>query len=280
MSGYTLNTSSTTSILTKDNPTPEETTGSTFGLQGKKTATVTFTNTYEADNQKKIHFTKIWDDNNNAYGTRPDSLAVTLHATYDANGKSNDLDLTDLVKPGVTITLNAASEWKCSWTVPVYYTLANGNKAKINYTVTEGENTSDYVYKAVTDDGKAISGDGSDYAEQFNGSGIRTPGDTTSAQSAPKKSRMRAVSNNDELSTVADTNGTTTSDLGEPAHTKYITYNSASGDYTLHLDVTGAKGSAKGVDVLFVIDTSGSMGSGYNNLLPTVKTLLTEKWAY
>lgn len=277
LSGYTLNTSSTTSILTKDNPTPEETTGSTFGLQGKKTATVTFTNTYEADNQKKIHFTKIWDDNNNAYGTRPDSLAVTLHATYDANGKSNDLDLTDLVKPGVTITLNAASEWKCSWTVPVYYTLANGNKAKIDYTVTEGENTSDYVYKAVTDDGKAISGDGSDYAEQFNGSGIRTPGDTTSAQSAPKKSRMRAVSNNDELSTVADTNGTTTSDLGEPAHTKYITYNSASGDYTLHLDVTGAKGSAKGVDVLFVIDTSGSMGSGYNNLLPTVKTLLTKQ---
>lgn len=279
LSGYTLNTSSTTSILTKDNPTPEETTGSTFGLKGKKTATVTFTNTYEADNQKKIHFTKIWDDNNNAYGTRPDSLAVTLHATYDANGKSNDLDLTDLVKPGVTITLNAASEWKCSWTVPVYYALDNGTKAKIDYTVTEGENSSDYVYKAVTDDGKAISGDGSDYDEQFNDSGITTPGgNTTSAQSAPRKSRMRAVSNNDELLTVADTNGTTTSDLGEPAHTKYITYNSANGDYTLHLDVTGAKGSAKGVDVLFVIDTSGSMGSGRgnNNLLPTVKTLLTE----
>ena len=278
LSGYTLNTSATTSILTKGNDTPEETDGSTFKLQGKKTATVTFTNTYEADNQKQIHFTKIWDDNNNDYGTRPDSLVVTLHATYDANGQKNNLDLTDLVKPGVTITLNAASEWKCSWKVPVYYTLANGNKAKIDYTVTEGENTSDYVYKAVTDDGKAFSGDGSDYHYQFNGSGIRTPGDTTSAQSAPKKSRMRAVSNNDELSTVAATNGTTTSDLGEPAHTKYITYNSASGDYTLHLDVTGAKGSAKGVDVLFVIDTSGSMGSGSgnNNLLPTVKTLLTK----
>ena len=278
LSGYTLNTSSTTSILTKDNPTSEETNGSTFGLQGKKTATVTFTNTYEADNQKQIHFTKIWDDNNNAYKTRPDSLAVTLHATYDANGQTNNLDLTDLVKPGVTITLNAASEWKCSWKVPVYYTLANGNKAKIDYTVTEGENTSDYVYKAVTDDGKAFSGDGSDYHDQFNNSGITTPGNTTSAQSAPKKSRMRVASNNDELTTVAVTNGTTTSDLGEPAHTKYITYNSASGDYTLHLDVTGAKGSAKGVDVLFVIDTSGSMGSGKgkNNLLPTVKTLLTK----
>lgn len=44
----------------------------------------------------------------------------------------------------------------------------------------------------------------------------------------------------------------------------------------MHLDVTGAKGSAKGVDVLFVIDTSGSMGSGNNNLLPKVKTLLTK----
>ena len=277
LSGYTLNTSATTSILTKGNDTPEETNESTFGLQGKKTATVTFTNTYEADNQKKIHFTKIWDDNHNKYGTRPDSLDVTLHATYDANGMSNDLDLTDLVKPGVTITLDEASDWKCSWTVPVYYTLENRTKAKIDYTVTEGENSSDYVYKAVTDDGKAISGDGSDYDEQFNDSGITTPGgNTTSAQSAPRKSRMRAASNNDELATVADTNGTTTSDLGEPAHTKYITYNSASGDYTLHLDVTGAKGSAKGVDVLFVVDTSGSMGRGYNDLLPTVKTLLTK----
>lgn len=276
LSGYTLNTSSTTSILTKNIDTPEVINESTFGLQGKKTATVTFTNTYEADNQKKIHFTKIWDDNNNDYGTRPDSLAVTLHATYDANGQTNNLDLTDLVKPGVTITLNAASKWKCSWTVPVYYTLGNGNKEKINYTVTEGENTSDYVYEAVTNDGKAISGDGSKYHYKFNGSEITTPDDTTSAQSAPRKSRVRAASNNDELATVADTNGTTTSDLGEPAHTKYITYNSASGDYTLHLDVTGAKGSAKGVDVLFVVDTSGSMGSGYNNLLPTVKTLLTK----
>ena len=276
LSGYTLNTSSTTSILTKDTAEPDVKEGSEFELKGKKTATVTFTNNYEADNQKKIHFTKIWDDNNNAYGTRPDSLAVTLHATYDANGKSNDLDLTDLVKPGVTITLNAASEWKCSWTVPVYYALDNGTKAKIDYTVTEGENTSDYVYKAVTEDGKAISGDGSDYNKQFNGSEITTPGNTTSAQSAPRKSRMRVASNNNELTTVADTNGTTTSDLGEPAHTKYITYNSARGDYTLHLDVTGAKGSAKGVDVLFVIDTSGSMGSGNNNLLPKVKTLLTK----
>lgn len=276
LSGYTLNTSATTSILTKGNDTSEETDGSTFKLQGKKTATVTFTNTYEADNQKQIHFTKIWDDNNNAYKTRPDSLAVTLHATYDANGQTNNLDLTDLVKPGVTINLNADSDWKCSWTVPVYYALENGNKAKIDYTVTEGENTSDYVYKAVTDDGKAISGNGSDYHYQFNNSGIKTPGDTTSAQSAPRKSRVRAASNNDELATVAATNGTTTSDLGEPAHTKYITYNSASGDYTLHLDVTGAKGSAKGVDVLFVIDTSGSMESGKNKLLPKVKTLLTK----
>ena len=210
LSGYTLNTSSTTSILTKDTAEPDVKEGSEFELKGKKTATVTFTNNYEADNQKKIHFTKIWDDNNNAYGTRPDSLAVTLHATYDANGKSNDLDLTDLVKPGVTITLNAASEWKCSWTVPVYYALDNGTKAKIDYTVTEGENTSDYVYKAVTEDGKAISGDGSDYNKQFNGSEITTPGNTTSAQSAPRKSRMRVASNNNELTTVADTNGTTT----------------------------------------------------------------------
>lgn len=276
LSGYTLNTSVATSILTKDIAEPDVTDEPTFVLQGKKTATVTFTNTYEADNQKQIHFTKIWDDSDNNYGTRPASLDVTLHASYDANGQTNNLDLTDLVKPRVTITLDEASDWKCSWTVPVYYALDNGTKAKIDYTVTEGENSSDYVYKAVTDDGKAISGDGSKYQRKFNSSVITTPGDTTNAKSAPRKSRVRAASNNDELATVADTNGTTTSDLGEPAHTKYITYNSASGDYTLHLDVTGAKGSAKGVDVLFVIDTSGSMESGKNKLLPKVKTLLTK----
>ena len=58
----------------------------------------------------------------------------------------------------------------------------------------------------------------------------------------------------------------------------YLPYNKNTNDYTLNLDVTGAEGVADGVDVLFVIDTSGSMGSGrgstYTNLLPEVKKLL------
>lgn len=63
-------------------------------------------------------------------------------------------------------------------------------------------------------------------------------------------------------------------DFGEPDHKKYIKYNEETGDYTLTLDVTGKRGEATGVDVLLVIDKSGSMGSGWGNynLLPTLKT--------
>lgn len=44
-----------------------------------------------------------------------------------------------------------------------------------------------------------------------------------------------------------------------PGHNKYIRYNENYDNYTLTLDVAGKKGEAQGVDVLFVIDKSGSM---------------------
>lgn len=171
--------------------------------------------------------------------------------------------------------MNAEGNWKCRWKVPVYYKLTDGTKVKIDYSVTEGENSSDYVYSAVTNDGKAISGNGSTYTPTFSDSGI-TPESSTNSSSTRKKAAARTSAVSDAETLTAD--NTTSSNLGEPAHRKYITYNEASSDYTLNLDVTGAKGSAPGVDVLFVIDTSGSMGSGHgnNNLLPTVKTLLGE----
>lgn len=280
LDGYTLKSSASTSVQNA-NEKPVKTEGSTINaLKGKDKAIVTFTNAYEEDNFKHIHFTKIWDDANNKYVTRPSSLDVTLHATYlvTENGQTQqkDLDLTNLVTPSVKVTLNATDNWKCKWKVPVYYKLADGTKVKIDYSVTEGENSSDYVYSAVTNDGKAISGDGLTYNPTFRDSDI-TPESSTNSSSTRKKAAARtsAVSNAEALA--AD--NTTSSNLGEPAHRKYITYNEASSDYTLNLDVTGARGSAPGVDVLFVIDTSGSMGSGYgnNNLLPTVKTLLGEE---
>lgn len=296
LDGYTLKTSAKTSIQTDGNKdSATEGNGSVIAeLKGKVAATVTFTNEYEENNLKNINFTKIWDDANNKYKTRPTSLNVTLHGTYKVteNGttQTKTLDLTNRVTPSTTITINEGSKWKCSWKVPVYYTLENGTKVKINYTVTEGDNGSEYVYKAVTDEkGNAISGNGSDYKSTFTGITSESANSDTTNGASEKKgilSRIRTA----VASVFADTNSvavTSAEDteapaLGEPAHTKYITYNEDTLDYTLNLDVTGAKGSAKGVDVLFVIDTSGSMGKGngsstYTNLLPKVKSLLTDR---
>ena len=281
LDGYTLKSSASTSVQNA-NAEPVTKEGSTIdALKGKDKAIVTFTNAYEEDNFKNIHFTKIWDDADNSYGTRPSSLDVTLHATYlvtkDGQTKRNDLDLTNLVEPSVRVTLTTEDKWKCKWKVPVYYKLDDGTKVKIDYSVTEGDNNSAYVYKAVTDDGKAIQGDGSAYNKTFNANGITTESVAGSSSKRRAAAKARTATNQSADTAVLAADNTSNAELGEPAHKKYIDYNEASGDYTLNLDVTGARGSAPGVDVLFVIDTSGSMGKNHYNLLPTVKDLLTKK---
>lgn len=295
LDGYSLTTTAQTSTqIGDDDPTVVD--GSVvYDLQSKTTAIVSFKNKYEENNYKNINFTKVWDDAYNKYNTRPASLDVTLHATYTVNEngttQTKTLDLTGKVTPDATTTLPVNNEWKCSWRVPVYHKLDNGTKVKIKYTVTEGENSSAYVYKAITNNGNAINGDGTTYTPQFSDTGLST---STTSNKAPKKnvvSRMSTGLTNlfsgaDATATTSNADTSSSNTLGEPAHRKYITYNEATSDYTLNLDVTGAKGSKPGVDVLFVIDTSGSMGtspyngsfgygSGYYNLLPTVKSLLT-----
>ena len=284
LDGYSLTTTAQTSTQIGDGA-PTVVDGSVVSdLQGKTTAIVSFKNKYEENNYKNINFTKVWDDADNKYKTRPTSLDVTLHATYTVNEngttQTKTLDLTGKVTPDATTTLPVNNEWKCSWRVPVYHKLDNGTKVKIKYTVTEGENSSAYVYKAITNNGNAINGDGTKYTSQFSDTGLST---STTSNKAPKKnviSRMSTGLNNlfsgaDATATTSNADTSSSNTLGEPAHRKYITYNEATSDYTLNLDVTGEKGSKPGVDVLFVIDTSGSMGYYYNNLLPTVKSLLT-----
>ena len=79
--------------------------------------------------------------------------------------------------------------------------------------------------------------------------------------------------------------GSGTETLGAPSHNKYIKQNELGKDYTLTLDVTGKRGEKSGIDVLLVIDKSGSMGTwpGYPNdendffnLLPDLKDTVTE----
>ena len=295
LDGYSLTTTAQTSTQIGDAaPTVVEDSSVASIQRGETTAIVSFKNKYEENNYKNINFTKVWDDAGNEYNTRPASLDVTLHATYTVNEngttQTKTLDLTGKVTPDATTTLPVNNEWKCSWRVPVYHKLDNGTKVKIKYTVTEGENSSAYEYKAITNNGNAINGDYANYTYQFSDTGLST---STTSNKAPKKnvvSRMSAglanlFSNTDATATTSNADTSSSNTLGEPAHRKYITYNEATSDYTLNLDVTGAKGSTPGVDVLFVIDTSGSMGkapSGWNssryyNLLPTVKSLLTDK---
>lgn len=286
LDGYSLTTTAQTSTQIDDGD-PTVVDGSVVSdLQGETTAIVSFKNKYEENNYKNINFTKFWDDAGNRYNTRPNSLDVTLHATYTVNEngttQTKTLDLTGKVTPNATTTLPVNKEWKCSWRVPVYHKLDNGTKVKIKYTVTEGENSSAYVYKAITNNGNAINGDSTTYTPQFSDTGLST---STTSNKAPKKnvvSRMSTGLTNlfsgaDATATTSNADTSSSNTLGKPAHRKYITYNEATSDYTLNLDVTGAKGGTPGVDVLFVIDTSGSMGYGYNynNLLPTVKSLLT-----
>lgn len=293
LDGYSLTTTAQTSTQIGDAaPTVVEDSSVASIQRGETTAIVSFKNKYEENNYKNINFTKIWDDAHNEYNTRPASLDVTLHATYTVNEngttQTKTLDLTGKVTPDATTTLPVNKEWKCSWRVPVYHKLDNGTKVKIKYTVTEGENSSDYVYKAITNNGNAINGDGTTYTPQFSDTGLST---STTSNKAPKKnvvSRMSTGLTNlfsgaDATATTSNADTSSSNTLGEPAHRKYITYNEATSDYTLNLDVTGAKGSKPGVDILFIIDTSGSMGtspgygygSGYYNLLPSVKSLLT-----
>ena len=298
LSGYQLKTTTETKVKVGDAAEQTTPNTTTFTLTGKTIATISFTNAYEAANKKKVNFTKVWDDNNNTWHTRPDSLTVTLKATYDVeeNGEyvtkeltAQDLGLDSLDQILTDANKTDDNKWKCTWEVPVYKILNSntGLKVEIDYTVVEGNVDSEYVYYTSPSNRKAVSGNGSDY-EMKTWNAITTPGSTASADSTGSSSeqgvlskvKARAVNmfGGDDTPTVVSDSTNTTNTLGEPAHRKYITYNKNTNDYTLNLDVTGAEGVANGVDVLFVIDTSGSMGSGsgstYTNLLPTVKNLL------
>lgn len=279
LSDYRLiSTSKTKVVLGEEKPTV--TTGTTSAviekLKGKTIANVEFTNSYDRQENKKINFTKIWDDNNNEFNTRPSSLDVTLKASIivEENGATVEKSLDEYEQ---TATLNEDSEWKTTWEVPVYYDY-HGSKVKINYTVEEGVINSSYTYESPSN-GIAQAGTGEDY-EKTDFSGVSNKSDLP-----PNViSRMASVSTlGAGQKTATATGDSRDSGLGEPAHNKYIEYNENTAEYTLNLDVTGAKGKAKGADILFVIDTSGSMGtnsdgktdSTYNNLLPKLKELLT-----
>ena len=265
--GYSL-TAEAEAQIRKGESEPSKVKGTdrvTFTLTGKTISEVTFHNKYLRSENKTINFKKVWDDSDDQFKTRPESLEVTLVPTIEVveNGKLTEKTLTsDQLGIELIKTLKAKEDWKTSWEVPVYYNY-NDAKVLIHYTVTEGENTSDYVYEAASE--SALEGDGSEYEKVFDRTSITEPTVKTRA--------ARATAKMNSASTAVVENGDGT-ELGAPTHNKYVEYNKADGNYTLNLDVTGATGEATGVDVLFVIDTSGSMAD--YGLLRNVKSLLTE----
>mgnify|MGYP005755556867 CR=1 FL=1 len=288
LSGYDRETSTSVVIRTEDqegNPTEGNgTTATVNSLGGKQIATVTFQNTYERSEKKNITFNKKWDDAGDKYGTRPGSLEVTLAASItvqDGDGQltekpltADDLGVDDLTRTLTSDNATDPNTWQTVWQdVPVYYEY-NGIPIKINYTVTEGSINGGYVYEAANG-GVAASGDGSDY-EMTVSANLTEPDANTAAVSAKAKALKASAKS-------ARAGETEESVLGEPAHNKYIEYDASTGEYTLNLDVTGEKGEAKGADILFVIDTSGSMADsvswGGKSYLGTVKDLLTDEGA-
>lgn len=275
LSGYEMKTTAKTTV-THDGESEEPTNDSVIkSLKGKTSAKVEFTNSYNSVNYKNVNFTKVWDDNNNAFGTRPEILNVTLKASINVEegGHAKTIVLDELEQTNV---LTSVGGWKTSWKVPVYYDY-NGVNVKINYTVVEGNIDSGYVYEPAHN-GEAQKGDGKDY-KKTDFSSVVTESETEPSLLGRSNNVLSVKSALSGVSTLSEEDDDEPT-LGEPAHKKYIEYNANTAEYTLNLDVTGAKGEAKGADILFIIDTSGSMGSGYgstyNNILPSLKKLLTD----
>ncbi|HIW43395.1 MAG TPA: Cna B-type domain-containing protein, partial [Candidatus Mediterraneibacter vanvlietii] len=239
--GWTYTTNIKTSVRVSGGDSNESDEAS-FNLREETTATVTFTNSYEQTAKRDVNFKKVWDDENNKYNTRPDSLDVTLHASANSKDITSELGIDPITK-----TINKDTDWATVWQdLPVYYS-DNGQKVEIEYTVTEGTINSNYEYSA----GTLTEG---------------TPSaDETTTNSINAMSLMQSSANA----------GNTENSLGAPAHKKYIEYDEQNDEYTLNLDVTGAKGEAVGgADILFVIDTSNSM----EDLLGSVQELLNGTW--
>lgn len=123
---------------------------------------VTFTNEYNYCPTTSIDVTKSWDDMDNKFGLRPDSITVQLYTT-DANGEN----LTAVT--GKTLTLTAKNSWKGAFAdLPqfnkdgsaIYYTVAEVNASDRytstvakdnngNFTITNTLKTGDLVIQKV-----------------------------------------------------------------------------------------------------------------------------------
>ncbi len=144
--GYTVTDTSETTLSgdgTDENDSEEikSKQSNSAAVARKQSLTVAYTNRYVQEDvkTKKISFTKVWEDFNNAYDTRPERLSVSLAGRItDSNGTVRDLtkeELEELFKDSIGTgkpyenlnallnkTVTQAGNWGCEWdNVPVYY---------------------------------------------------------------------------------------------------------------------------------------------------------------
>ena len=141
--------------------------GTSTLVEEKTSAVFKFTNRYVNNQKKNISFTKIWDDFDNAYRTRPESLNVTLKGKvngkdekqYAVTLRENSAELSEENEDGDTVEVVSSGNWKCTWkNIPVYDSKGNA----IKWSVEESEVGGSYKYTNVAEG----TGNGSDYKKQ------------------------------------------------------------------------------------------------------------------
>ena len=177
---------------------------------------------------------------------------LTIHYV-DENG--NDIEVREEQKyiQNGTVLETYAQEFKGYEYVKSYVKSGRDQKNDVTKFLRRGEYGRRYYYEDVN--GETVEVYNNDIYIEYK----RVPGTTTPGGDNPELDPLQ-----------------------EPLHRKYIKFNGDK-DYTLTLDVTGDKGDEIGVDVLLVLDRSGSMDNNdltqpLKNAVATITdTILTEE---
>lgn len=141
LEGYTVAATSTNKVTSLGGE-PVENGGSTnISVSSKQAVEVEFNNTYtvnaaEPDEVKDIIFTKIWDDFEDEYKKRPETLQVKLVGSINGVGlTSAQLEELKISENLLIKTVTVDSGWRCTWeNIPVSY---GRDKTLINWSVEE-----------------------------------------------------------------------------------------------------------------------------------------------
>jgi len=204
----------------------------------------------QTTDEQKVEKTSFKTDSFSTYTitwkTDSSSKVIFHYGYYNSNGTWQDI--TNVT----TTTINYAEN--NGQYIPLVIKHISGYQYSSNYIAYTRNNSQ----KTVNNIGALYYGDGLYYFNtdmtQYGGIGRRT-------------CDVYIVYNTDSSQTEEEK----VESLANPGMSKYIKDN-GDGDYTLTLDVTGTKSVSSGADVLLVLDCSGSMGPGYNNLMTTMKT--------